>query len=192
MAKLLEPALVLWAAVLCAVAGCGSPPVFIEPEADLDFYERVAVTPFWVSSADQSASDQVTDAFVTALMISGKYQVVEPGLFRHLLAEVADKSSASHRGLTPQQVQELGTKAEVQAVFEGSILTYEMTRIGQNQYPLISVELRMLDAQTGRLVWSMTLARKGGPGFPFFGFGQTRTLPELAAKVVDELVAGVP
>lgn len=192
MAKSLKSALVLWAAALCTVAGCSSPPVFIEPAADLDFYERVAVTPFWASSADRSASDQVTDAFVTALMISEKYEVVEPGLFRHLLAEIADQASSTHRGLTPQQVQELGTKAEVQAVFEGTILTYEMTRIGQNQYPLISVELRMLDAQTGRLVWAMTLTRKGGPGFPFFGFGQTRTLPELAAKVVDEFVAGVP
>jgi len=192
MARIFKPKPALWVVVLCTLIGCGSPPAFVEPDADLDFYERVAVTPFWVSGADRSASDQVTDAFVTALMISEKYVVAEPGLFRHTLADVADQASVTHRGLTPEQVLELGTRAQVEAVFEGSILTYEMTRIGQNQYPLISVELRMIDAQTGRLIWSMTLTRKGGPGFPFFGFGRIHTLPELADQVVDELVERVP
>jgi curli biogenesis system outer membrane secretion channel CsgG len=192
MNRELVVSVVLFVALACGVAGCGKPPAFIEADADLGFYETVAVTPFWVSGADRSASDQVTDSFVTALMISEKYAVVEPGLFRHLLADVVNQASSTHRGLTPEQVQELGEKAGAQAIFEGSILNYEMTRIGQNQYPLISVELRMLDAQTGRLVWSMNLTRKGGPGVPFFGFGQTHTLPELAAKVVDELIAKVP
>ncbi len=174
------------------LAGCGSPPVFIEPEADLDFYDRVAVTPFWVTNGDRGASDLVSDAFVTALMISEKYGVEEPGLFRHMLDDVADQTSTSNRGLKPEMVKELGVLAKVEAIFEGTVLAYEMTRIGQNQYPLISVELRMIDAQTGRLVWSTTVTKKGGPGFPFFGFGETRTLPELAAKVVEDLVSRVP
>ena len=181
-----------WIILICGLIGCSSPPVFIDADADIEFYERAAVTPFWNSGGDRTASDQLTDSFVTALMIAEKFTVTEPGHFRHLLAEVATQASATNRGLTPEQARELGEQAEIEAIFEGSILAYEMIRIGQNQYPLISVELRMLDAQTGRLVWTTTVTRKGGPGFPFFGFGQIRTLPELAAIVVDDLVRRVP
>ncbi len=175
------------------LGGCGSSPeVYLDPEADIDYYQRVGVVPFWGGAGERGASDLITDAFTTALMVSEKYQVAEPGQFRHLYAEEVGAKAVPTRGLTPDQVKALGEKAGVQAVFEGTVLSYQQTRSGQSQFPMITLEVRMLDVQTGRLVWMTTINKTGGPNIPFFGFGETHTLPELALEITDELVERVP
>ncbi len=173
--------------------GCApSPEIFLDSEADIEFYERVGVVPFWGGANERGAGDLITDAFITALMVSEKYQVVEPGHFRHLYAEEVGGKATAVRGLTPEMVKTLGERAKVQAIFEGTILAYQHNRSGQSQFPMITLEVRMIDVQTGRLIWMTTINRTGGPNVPFFGFGETHTLPELALEITSELVERVP
>ncbi len=179
--------------LLVWLAGCGaSPEIYLDPEADIDFYEQVGILPFWGGSGERGASDLITNAFTTALMVSEKYQVIEPGHFRHLYAEEVGGKATPMRGLTPEMAKTLGEKAGVQAIFEGTILAYQHSRSGQSQFPMITLEVRMIDVQTGRLVWMTTINRTGGPNVPFFGFGETHTLPELALEITRELVERVP
>ncbi len=179
--------------LITGLTGCGvSPEIYLDPEADIEYYERVGVLPFWGGTGERGSSDLITDAFATALMVSEKYQVVEPGYFRHLYAEEVGGKATPVRGLTPELVKLLGEKAGVQAIFEGTVLSYQQSRSGQSQFPMITLEVRMLDVSTGRLVWMTTINKTGGPNVPFFGFGETHTLPELALKITSELVRRVP
>ena len=176
-----------------SVGGCGSSPeIYLDPEADIEFYERVGVVPFWGGGSERGSSDLITDAFTTALMVSEKYMVVEPGHFRHMYGEEIGAKATSVRGLTPDMVKTLGERAQVQAIFEGTLLAYQQSRSGQSQFPMITLEVRMIDVATGRLVWMTTINRSGGPNVPFFGFGETHTLPELALEITRELVERVP
>ncbi len=179
--------------LLTGLTGCSAPSeIYLDPEADIEFYERVAVVPFFGGSGERGASDLVTDAFITALMVSEKYLVVEPGHFRHMYGEEVGGKAVPVRGLTPEMVKTLGLRAGVEAIFEGTILAYQQSRSGQSQFPMITLEVRMIDVQTGRLVWMTTINRTGGPNVPFFGFGETHTLPELALEITRELVERVP
>ncbi len=180
----------LMALLLCSCAGTHRS--YLNPLAELDFYESVAVVPFWTTSNDRTAGEKMSDAFVTELMITEKYHVIEPGQFRHKLVAATVGLDGARRGLNTEQIKKTGESAGVQALFEGTVLTYEMARIGQSSYPLITVELRMLDVETGELIWMRTVTRKGGPTVPFFGFGEIHTLGELTQDIARDLARSVP
>ncbi len=179
--------------VMLILAGCaGTHRAYLNDQADLEFYSRVAVVPFWTTAGDRDAGVRLADLFTTELMITGKYEVVEPGRFRNLLAEKQVSLDPQRRGLPRDKVKEVGEAAGAQALFEGTVLSYEMARVGQSSFPLITVELRMVDVESGELIWMTTLTRKGGPTVPFFGWGEIHTLDELAQKVAQDLARSVP
>ncbi len=53
---------------------------------------------------------------------------------------------------------------------------------------MISVEARLIDAETATIVWMSTVTERGGPKTPIIGVGETRTLGELAQKLSERLV----
>jgi hypothetical protein len=80
----------------------------------------------------------------------------------------------------------------VQAVFEGIVRDFEMARIGQSSFPLITLEVRLIDVPTGQVVWSTAVTERGGPKVPVFGWGEIHTLGELSNKVAAEAVERLP
>jgi hypothetical protein len=92
---------------------------------------------------------------------------------------------------TPE-LAKLAQEAGVQGIFIGTVRDYEMLHSGRDSFPLLSLEVRLVDAATGRLVWSASLTRRGGPALPLFGWTQVRTMGELAASVCRELLSTLP
>jgi TolB-like protein len=170
-----------------ALAACGGPTRFIDPEADLGYYEKVGVIPFTALSDDFAAGQKLTNIFFTELLRKDIAQVVEPGQFAAVITKVRSGVPAE-RPWSTQDLARLGEEAGVQAVFLGTVRDFGMTRDGRDSFPLVSVELRLVDAATGRLVWSASETRRGGPGVPLLGLGETHTLGELGAKVCRQLL----
>jgi hypothetical protein len=103
------------------------------------------------------------------------------------------------RGGTPyanpwsgEDLAKLGEEAGIQGFFMGTVTEYGMERVGRDAFPLLSVEARLVDAATGRIVWSASRTRRGGPAFPIFGWGEIHTLGELTSEVCHELVGTLP
>ena len=102
----------------------------------------------------------------------------------------------------PWSAEELARLAEelgVEGVFLGTVREYDMTRTGRSAFPLLSMEARLVDAASGRLVWSASATRRGGPGTPFvssllglFGGGEIHTMGELTAVVCRDLLKTLP
>ena len=64
------------------VAGCGTGSglrLFVNSEADMTFYTKVAVVPFANLSAERFAGERVGRAFYTELVIAEQFQLVEDG-----------------------------------------------------------------------------------------------------------------
>lgn len=181
------------AVLLPLAAGCGGPRVFLHPEADLTFYERVGVVPFLSANGDQTVAMAATGSFVTELLIAGGFEVAEPGDFMIRAAKAAGGTDLLRsQPLNADQIKALADSTQVQAVFEGLVRNYEMVRVGQGSYPLVSIEVRMVDAETGKLLWMGSRTRRGGPGLPILGWGETPTLSELMTKVCADLVGKAP
>lgn len=165
-----------------ALAGCSGPATFIDPEADLGFYEKVGVLPFESLARDRLAGEKVASVFFTELLSRGFSQVADPGQLAaattRVRGNVPPANPWSSRDLT-----RLGEEAGVQAIFLGTVREYEMVQVGRDPYPLVSFEVRLVDVATGRLVWSASETRRGGPAFPLFGWRAVHTLGELSATM---------
>lgn len=175
--------------LLLAAVSCGtSRRTYVNPEADFGYYTKVAVLPFSNLSTDRNAADKVTSAFVTELLIGGKVQVAGMGdVLTAYRTIVKDERTNLPEQLRAEEAKAIGTTAEVQGLFAGSVREYSMTRSGQEDFPLVSVIVRFIDCQSGKVVWSHEVTQKGGPKFPIVSIGETHTLGDLTAKVCREM-----
>ena len=174
---------------LAAAMACSSATVqsHLSTDADLGYYEQVGVVPFRSLAADRLAGEKVTVEFVTALFASDLFDVIDYGIFVHAVAIVTGSRSPTD-GVTAEQLRDIAKETGVQGVFEGTVSHYEMFASGNNRFPVISLEVRLLDAATGRVVWSASVTERGGPKTPLIGIGEVRTLGELSQKVSRRLI----
>ena len=184
--------LALTLALGLALAGCGSPATrFVHPEVDFSFYENVGIVPFESFGQDRLAGEKVTNVFFTELLTKDFAAVREPGQFAAAIQRVRG-SGVSNLPWSAADLARLGTEAQVQGVFTGTVRDYEMTSVGRSTYPLVSIEIRLLDVSTGNLVWSASITRRGGPDMPFMGWREIHTLGELTTAVCRQLLNTLP
>lgn len=175
--------------VTLAAMSCGGPhkQVFTHPDADLSFYEKVGVVPFRSLASDRLAGEKFTTEFTTVLLASELFDVMDYGVFvSHISKVLGNKSPVD--GLSADEIKRIAEDAGVQGVFVGTVTDYQMTSTPNGQFPVITVDVRLLDAETSSVVWSATITEAGGPKTPIIGVGEIRTLGELSQKVAKELV----
>jgi hypothetical protein len=169
--------------------GCSkSARVYVNAEADLGFYTKVGVVPFQTLSRDRFAGEKFGIEFTTALLAAKAFDVVDYGVFVNHVVQAIGSRTASD-GLSVEELKKIAEVSGVQGVFYGTVMQYEMVRSSSGNFPVISVEARLLDAQTGTVVWMATLTERGGPKTPIIGVGEIHTLGELAQKVCKKLVS---
>lgn len=173
---------------LCLLVSCGGGRMYVNPEADMGFYQRVGVLSFSNLTADRTASGKVTSSFVTELLMLETVSVVNTGDFNTAASQVikSDMVNALEE-LTSEQAQQIGQAAGVEGFFIGAVKEFGMVRSGQEEFPLVSLIVRFIDSQTGLVVWSYETSQKGGPKFPIFSFGETHTMGEMTTKVCRDV-----
>ena len=158
-------------AVALALAGCASgmkTTRFTNPKFDFGYVERVAVVPFENLSNDHAAGARVTRLVVTELLASGAVDVVEPGEVQAAL----DRLGARITTPSTEQVVSLGTTLGVQAVIVGSVTQSEILRSGAVGLPVVSLDVHMLETETGATVWAASHTEKAsGLGAKLLGAG---------------------
>jgi hypothetical protein len=174
-----------------SAASCGGPTRFVHPEADLPFYEKVGVVPFTSLAADRLAGEKVTNVFFTEVLRKNFDQVVEPGQFSAAMTHVRGGTPAANPW-SNEELAKLGQDTGVQGLFLGTVRDYEMTHVGRDSYPLLGLEVRFVDVATGRIVWSASETRRGGPAPPLMGFTATRTIGDLTAELCRDLLNTLP
>lgn len=179
------------AAAVLVLVSCAGPTKFLDEEADLAYYERVGIIPFTSLAQDQLAGLKVTDTFFTELLDREFAQVVESGQFLAAMNRARGGTPVTNAWSTAD-LQRLAEETGIQGVFMGTVRDYTMERVGRESFPLLSMEVRLVDTDTGRVVWSGSRTRRGGPAFPIFGWGEIRTQGELTAKVCRELLDTLP
>jgi hypothetical protein len=175
-------------ASLLLAAGCSAPVRdFTRKDVDMSFYQRVGVIPFRSMTADAFAGEKFTSAFITALLSSRKFEVVDPGIFANALKQVAG-ARIPEDSLTPEQIKKIGETAGVQGIFIGSVSQYDMQSTGAGPFPVITAEARLVDVATGTVVWTSTVSDRGGPKTPIIGVGEVHTLGGLADALSRSMI----
>jgi hypothetical protein len=103
------------------------------------------------------------------------------------------------RGGTPptnpwssEDLTKLAEETGVQGFFMGTVRDYDMVNMSRDAFPLLSLEVQLVDAATGRVVWNASETRRGGPAPPLLGFMATRTMGDLTSRVCRELLRTLP
>jgi len=152
---------------------------------DFGSIKSVAVMPFANLSKDQLAGERVRDVFNTMLMASGAIYSIPTG---EVARGVAAAGIANPASPSPDDVMKMAKNVKVDAVISGVVREYGDVRSGTASADVISVSLQMMEAQTGRVVWSASTTQ-GGIGMMdrLFG-GGGRPLNDVTEKAVNELI----
>jgi TolB-like protein len=184
--------LLITAGLCTCTLGCSPGATrFVHPEADLPYYQKIAVMPFEALSNDRLAGEKVTSVFFTEVLRMGFDQVAEPGQLTTAMSRLRGGTPPGNPWST-EDLSKLAEATGVQGFFMGTVRDYDMVPAGRDVYPLLSLEARFVDAATGRVVWSASNTRRGGPPPPFMGWMATRTMGELTMKMCRELLGTLP
>ena len=184
----------LIAAGLCiCTLGCSPGATrFVHPEADLPYYQTIAVMPFEALSNDRLAGEKVTSVFFSEVLRMGFDQVVEPGQLTTAMSRVRRRYPAEQPVVHGGPGQAGGGDRRAGVLHgNGSRLRHGCRR-ARPLYPLLSLEARFVDAVTGRVVWSASTTRRGGPPTALLGWMATRTMGELTTDMCRELLGTLP
>jgi TolB-like protein len=176
-------AVALSAALAASACATSATTKYTHPNMDLGAVKRVAVLPFENLTQDRSASEKVQKIFLTELLSLEAFDVVEPGqVTQYLRANRID----SIEGLTPTDLKKLGEALKAQGIFTGSVVDYAETRTGQTPAADVTIQLRLVEAQSGVTVWSTSRTRSGATASArLFGIGG-QSLTEAARQLIKE------
>lgn len=172
---------------LVLAAGCAgtSHNVFRDPNMDFGSLQAVAVLPFANLTREQMAADRVRDVFMTMLQATGGVYVIPPGEVARGISRLGIERPATP---TAEEITKLAKNLNADAVITGTVSEYGEVRSGTTSANVISVSLQMMEAQTGRVVWT-TSSTKGGVTTTdrlFGGGGEPMNL--VTQKAVNDLL----
>lgn len=177
------------AASVTLLAGCAAPVrLFVNDQADMTYYRRIAVLPFTNLSPDRFAGDRVTRAFITELIIAKRFEVIEPAEFAASLEKVGGEPSVEGR-YDPDKLKEAAAKAEATGIIRGAVTEYSTQRAGGDDFPAVSFDVELLDAATQKIVWRISINRRGHGRVPVLGGPGERTFGRLTQSACAEAVA---
>jgi len=179
-------AIIAFAFLLVLVGGCATSKgtQYVRQNVDYKNIQRVAVLPFESLTTDEYAGEKIRKTVITELLSRG-VDVVEPGEVTRVLIEQKIKSLGSVR---TTDLQNLAKTLGVGAVMMGSVEAYGISRGISVSYPEVSINLRLVEASSGNIIWSVC-ETSGGPSFWTRHFGaEGISLSEAANKVVKNAI----
>ena len=172
---------------ITALTACRSTSTkYVHPKADLGAITTVAVLPFENLTPERAASDKVQKIFYLELLSLGVFEVAEPGQVTKTL-RASGVTSPEALGLA--DFQRIGKELGVDGVFVGTVVDYAETRTGTTPTPEVTIEVRLVETQSGSTIWSTSHTRAGaGVSTRLFGLGG-ESLTEAARNVVRRELA---
>lgn len=164
--------------MVCACSTTTRQTKFLHPNADLGVMKKVAVLPFDNVTQDKAAGDKVQKIFFIELLAAQAFDVVEPGQVTKVL------KSQNAESMGPADFQRAGKELGVDGLFLGSVIDFEDSRSGSTPTPEVTIQLRLVETQTGATVWSTSETRSGAAvSTRLFGVGG-ESLTEAARRVI--------
>jgi hypothetical protein len=134
--------------------------VYRDAKMDFGSIQTVAVMPFSNLAHDQVVAERVRDVFINRLLASGAVYVLPVGEVARGITKLELQSPTSP---TSEEIIKLGGLIKADAVITGVVREYGEVRSGTTTANVISMSIQMIEAGTGRVVWSAST--KGGISF---------------------------
>jgi hypothetical protein len=158
--------------------------VYRDPKMDFGTIQTVAVVPFTNLARDQIVAERVRDVFINRLLSTEAVYVLPVGEVARGVAKLELQNPSSP---TPEEVVKLGALLKAEAVITGVVREYGEVRSGSTTANIISMSIQLIEAGTGKVVWSAS-STMGGISFwnRLFG-GGGQPLNRVTEQAVDAL-----
>lgn len=175
-------AALLWGGSLAAKDGEAT---YHDPNMDFGSIQTVAVMPFVNLTGNAKAGETVRDVFMTMLQATGTLYVVPPGEVGRGISRLSLREPTAPGADDLKQLAQL-VGAEV--VITGVVSEYGELRSGGTAANVVTLSVRMQEAQTGKVIFSGS-ASDGGVslGNRMFG-GGGRPMNDVTRKAVKKLL----
>jgi hypothetical protein len=174
--------------LLLVSTGCAtsaSKVVYRDPNMDFGSIQTVAVMPFTNLTRENVAGERVRDVFMTMLQATGGVYVIPPGEVARGITRLSLERPASP---TPDDVTKFAKVVSTDAVFTGTVKEYGEVRSGSSTANVVSVSLQMMEAQTGKVVWSASSTQGGVTTSDRLFGGGGEPMNATTQKAVDDLL----
>jgi hypothetical protein len=183
----------LWFVVIAApVCTAQVTDVYRDPKMDFGSIQTVAVVPFANLARDQVVSERVRDVFVNRLLSTEAVYVLPVGEVGRAIAKLDIQNPSSP---TVEEIVKLGALLKADAIVTGVVREYGEARSGTTTSNIISMSIQLIEAGTGKIVWSGS-STKGGVSFwnrMFGGGGQPlNRVTEAAVDALFDKLLGPP
>ncbi len=169
--------------VFFLVFGCSGPRAYLHPSADFHFIKTIAVLPLENYTSDRFAGNKIREWATTEILRHEYVTVVDFGEVTRVFLEEGTQQVSLPDGAA---LKSAGERLGVQAFVTGSVEEYGT--IPGSSSPVVSVTMRMLDAQSAQILWQGSYSRTGSSlGADLFGVGK-ENVSDVAQKVVYRLV----
>lgn len=178
----------LWTVVLLLSASCAptvTGNVYRDPNMDFGAIQTVAVMPFQNLSRENVAAERVRDVFINGLLSTGAVYVLPVGEVARGVARQEIQNPATP---SPEEVVKLAAVLKAQAVITGVVREYGEVRSGSSAAGAISISVQMLEAQTGKTVWTASSTKGGIDMWDRLLGGGGRPMNDVTRDAVNDVI----
>jgi hypothetical protein len=174
--------------IVLSVASCASssiPSYYSNPNMDFQAIKTAAVMPFQNLTREQLAADRVRDVFSNMLLATSEIYVMPPGEVSRgiLITGIANPVIPS-----PEEVIKLAAVIKVDVIITGSVKEYGEVRSGTSSANLISISLQMIEAATGKTIWSASTTKGGITTTDRLFGGGGKPMNDITEKAVEDII----
>jgi len=147
----------------------------------------LALVPFTGTTewrATQNA-ETVTEAARARLLAQG-LPLISPNVLQGILRRL---QGGAWGGVTAETRAALREQAGAVAILTGSVEAYAISGSGAEPEPYVTVALRVVEATTGRVLWTGSMERRGWDHGGLFRRGRVYSRGELTEQILEKLTA---
>ena len=179
--------LIIFTSFLFAFYGCGLPPPNLQQLASVtqDNLCRVAVLPFNNETSYSQGEIIMYRVFVSELSQRGNFMITPEGDVRRILHQM---HTVPGEEFNIEQIRILADRLQVQLLITANIIEMDENMSSNRTNPTVAVIFRIVDADSGRILWVTYHRREGGQYRKIMHFGVVNTVTELVRRVSHEIV----
>lgn len=159
--------------------------VYHDQLMDFGSVKVIAVLPFGNLTTDPNAAERVRDVFITALLSSEAVYVLPRGEIRRGITRGGLRDAISP---SSEEAVKLAEIIGADAVVSGIVKEYGEVRSGASTANVISISLQMIEAQTGKVVWTAATTKGGITVWDRLFGGGGEPFNDVTERAVDEIL----
>ena len=159
---------------------------YLSPTRDPASRLRVAGTVFENAAERRGAGRILTDVFTTALFHHSRFDVSDPGEGNEALIALG---RTPYGGMDVSTLNDFRKRTGIDAIFRGTVYRYnEGLKREATTSPEIALDITMLNAETGKILWFAVGERTGDDSQIALDFGIIRSMVPLIQKAVEDML----